>query len=1116
MQLNFTAVRNVPVFPVTNRLPGKTKPVISEENTAKLANRKVKWLILALCTVFFSLLAHTGYSQKLTLSFKNAPLATVLHKIEKQTDYQFLFFDSDLKQAKAVTIEVNNTDLKKVLQQCFEGQPYTYKIVDKTIVIKLSKAPTKLPANTDSTISIKGRLINGSGEPITGASIQLLKTKAGTVSDDLGNFKIPSVSDKAVVIINALGYAPVTMQLFSGHFHELPSSARSDSASGSLPLLLSNHADSLLIRMAESTNSLDKVQIVAYGQTLKRFQTGSISSIKKEDIERQPVNNLASALQGMVAGLEVSNNSGVPGDEVQIRIRGINSINGGSPLILIDNVPADINTVAPADVESVEVLKDAAATAIYGARGSNGVLLITTKKGKIGKGKVGLHAYQSLTAPTRLTPTLNSQQYLELRKEAYKNDNVNYTPTTAPDLFLDSTVNTDWADKLYKVASAEDYQVNFSGGNEDLQYYFSGGMRNENSTMLGPWKNNRYNLRTSIDARISQRVRAGGSLAYTYINNYTFNNAIAPILYYALPLIPFEDASGNPNLQAYYPSTNPNRFLTTYTKSHSNNVMGNLYVDYKMLDGLDFRTDGNFTSSTNQYMLFSPSTANIAEDPSNFGNYQNGNNISINVEPKLSYERKFGEHAFKLLAAGTYRSSNVTSYSMQMSNPSNAIDDLNTPDMGTVTSRDYSEEPYRFASIFGRLNYRYKNKYLLEGVIRRDGSSRFGPENKFGTFWSLAGGYIFSQEPFIKDLLGSKFFGKLRVSYGTTGTDQIGSFRYIANSPQVSIPYMDQTTLYVGNLANPELKWEETKKFDVGLDLNLLNDRVNLTADYYSSNTNGMLYTDFLSRVTGFGSIVRNLPGLVRNTGFELQLNTTPVKTQDWRWNTAFNISFIKNKLVSLPALSDATFAAKYVYQVGKPLDLIWGLKYQGVDPETGLAKFQDVDNNGKILTYSPDYQVIGKRLPDFFGGWTNNISYKKFDLNLFAQFVNGITKGYTFISGIGSPYNLPLEALNRWQKPGDITNIPRAAAPGTVAAAINNNIAQSDFAYDDASYIRIKNITLSYSFDKINKAISKLQLYLTGYNLFTITKFKGDDPEGGPNLVPMSKIYTLGINVTF
>ncbi|MBO9634050.1 MAG: SusC/RagA family TonB-linked outer membrane protein [Chitinophagaceae bacterium] len=1037
------------------------------------------------------------FSQQVTLSGQQVSLEKVFASIEQQTGYSFYYKLGVPALTRKIDIAVKNAPLTEALDHCLKGLDLEYKIIAKTIVIR-EKEPGAPPAGLkliiDTPPPFHGRVTDTDGNPLAGATISIKNGKASATSSADGSFTL-NVRNGDLLVISYVGY---------------------DKREFAITAI---NEDPVTITLKRATSQLDQVQIIAYGTTTKRYNVGNVSTVKADDFRNQPVTNVLSALQGLVAGLEITNSSGDPGAAVKARIRGINSVNNvRGILVLIDGAPGNLSTIPPADIASIEVLKDASATAIYGARGSDGVILITTKRGSAGNGsKIRLDAYNSLTKPTKLAPVLNTEQYRMIRKEAFKNDNITPNSFNAPDLFMDSTIHTNWTDELYRTAHTQDYQLNFSGGNTSANWYLSGGYRKEEGVLQGNWFQKRANVRTGIDARMFKGFNVGGGIAYTNANSNLYSSSVSAMIYYALPLLPFKDSQGNNNLTNYFPYYNPNRQLTNYNKANTGQLLGNIYMNYNIWDRLTLRTDLNYQVLTGKTDIFSPTTSNIYPSTSNSGTYSYSNSKTLNFEPQLSYDKNIGEHYLKLLIGGTLLSTNANTANIYTMTPVNAIDDMNTLGSGSVYYQNYTETPYRFNSLFGRLNYNFKSRYLLEAVIRRDGSSKFGPANQFGNFYSFGAGWLFSEEEAIKRLFGNGFFGKLRASYGTTGNDNISDFAYLANSTVTSRGYNGNNTIYVSNIGNADIRWELTKKLNIGIDLGLFNGKLNFTADYYRNRTTNTLFSQSLSYVAGYNGFTANLPGIVENTGLECALNFNIVQTQTIKWTTQFNVSTEKNKLVSLPGLDKSGVGNRYTYRVGQPLALNWGFVYEGVDPATGLAKFQDVDKNTVIASYTPDWQVLGKTIPDFYGGWNNQFGYKNFDLQVFTQFVSGIQKPYNLFSGIGDTYNLPTNVLKRWQKADDITDVPRAAVPGTAAFNINKSLNQSSFAYSDASYIRVKNITLGYTFSGqlLRRAhISDLRMYLTGYNLFTITGFKGDDPESGNGFVPMTKIYTLGVTV--
>jgi TonB-linked SusC/RagA family outer membrane protein len=1092
--------------------------------------------IMKLHVVFLLLsfqVAAKGLSQKVTLNVKNERLGKVLSSIEQQTGYRFGYSDQVVPTKKEITFEASGEDVRRVLDRLLNNLQLDYREEAGKLIIIFQK-PVKaadsggttrsgdgavMPATegpggsgrglpTDTAITIKGKVITIEGAPIAGASVVVKGSSLGTTTNEQGDFVLGNVRKGRVLEVSFVGFDPVEISMDNRAFYAIQLHYQTDAG------------------------KMDEVVVEGYGKETRKNLMGTITQLTAKDIQNEPVDNVLSALEGKVTGLDISTTSGTPGAGVQVRLRGINTMNDASTisgygtgfvaLILVDGIPVtDLSYLSPADIESVEVLKDASATAIYGSRAAGGVILITTKRGKrgTGPGKLSFQAYTSVEQPTKRVKMLNSAQYRTIREEGYANDGITPTEPAAPDLYMDSTVNTDWGKTLYQNALTQDYQLNFSGGSPNINYYISGGYRDQGAIVKGDWYLHRINTHMGLDAKVSERLTVGGSVGFSNTANNLYNEAIASTVLYAIPLIPAETA-GKPNLTAYpTPFNNPNRQLTAFNSAFSNQFLGNFYFNYQIWKQLYFRTDISYQLVSGQSTSFSPTTS-APYSTSYLGYYPSGaygytNNNGFTLEPQLNYAITRGKSNLKLLAGGTLINNNSRSTSLSMTGYSN--NQLTTLASATTYSYDsYSEMPYKFASAFGRASYNYDEKYLLEGVFRRDGSSRFGADYEYGNFWSVGAGWIFSKASFAQHLFGQDFFGKLKATYGITGNDNIGNFGYLSYSGTGL--YGGNTATYLSNLANPYLKWEQTAKLDFELDLGLFKNRINVTANYFRHRTTGTLFSEALSAVTGFTSITANLDGVVANNGFELALGGDIIRSGHFKWTSQFNISFLTNKLLNLPGLSGPD-ASRYAYsfKIGQPLALNWGFKYQGVDPATGLAKFQGVTGTQIPELNTPDDQILGKTIPDYYGGWNNSFVYKHLELDVLTQFTEGIQKQYTsYTSGIGDEYNLPVSALARWQKAGDITNIPRAAAPGTAAAINNDNITSSSFVYSNASYIRIKNITLSYTFPGSPRwKVSNLRVFVTGYNLFTQTHYQGNDPESGPSAIPVTKTYTAGVNVT-
>ncbi len=740
-------------------------------------------------------------SQTVTLTIKDEKLGKVLKIIERQTGYRFGYSNLVVPVEKTVTMQVKAVSLKQALDQLLTGLHLDYKEEPGKLVV-IFQAPEKaagLDAGppADTTITIKGRVMTTDGDPLSGASIVIRGTALGTVTNEKGEFELKNVKKGDIIQVSSLGFDGAEMAIDNRAIFILQLHYRSDAG------------------------KLDEVVVQGYGKEKKKNLIGTITKIPAEAIKNQPVTNVLSALQGMAPGLDISTSAGTPGAGVQMRIRGINTMNdvgtvsgngtGFVALVLVDGVPVtDLTFLSPSDIESVEVLKDAAATAIYGSRGAGGVLLITTKKGVrgSGSGKLSFNAYTSLNKPTRTAKMLNTDEYRMLRKEGYANDGITITPALAPDLYMDSTVNTDWSKALYKNALAQDYQLNFSGGSNTINYYISGGYRNEDAIVKGDWYLKRMNVRMGLDAKVSDRLSVGGGLGYTANNTNTYTSAISTTIFYAIPLIPAEQM-GKPNTTSYLPPfINPNGQLTSFTKGNTNTMIGNFYFNFRLWRQLFFRTDVSTQFISGQSTIFSPTTSvpfsiyGTAGYPN--GTYLNNSSTMSTVEPQLNYSLTVRKHAIKLLAGGTLIDRTNKSSSLSMTGYSS--NQLTTLASATTYSYStYSEIPYKFASAFGRASYIYDDKYLAEGVFRRDGSSRFGANYQYGNFWSAGAGWIFSQEAFVKQLLGNDFFGKLKVTYGVTGNDNIGDFGFLNYSSTGN--YGGSTASYLSNLANPYLHW---------------------------------------------------------------------------------------------------------------------------------------------------------------------------------------------------------------------------------------------------------------------------------------------------------------------
>lgn len=1100
-------------------------------------------LLLAIMQVSASVTA-----QKVTLSVRNAPLTTVFQQIRSQTGYDFAYTGKTLEDTKPVTLNVKNEDLKDVLQKIFDGQPIDYSIEDKLVVVSV-KEPTLLEKikAAFTNIEVTGRVLDEQGSPISSATVTVKGTSNATITDANGYFILKNVDSKGTIVISIIGYDKKEIAAAS------------------------NIGD---IRLTVAINKLDAVQVIAYGQTTQRFNVGSISKVTAEDIEEQPITNPLQALEGRVAGLVISQTSGVPGASLTIQIRGQNNINPAlgnginpmdNPLIIIDGVPtaaqntplnqinslaapppgygitsdpysgiSPFNSINPADIESIEVLKDADATSIYGSRGSNGVILITTKKGKAGKTKFSANIWSGASTVTRTVQMMNTQQYLQMRREAFANDGVlpNVTPSSAayaPDLLAyDTDKYTDWVKYfLGGTSKVVDANTSLSGGDKNTTFLLGAGYHKETYITPGDFADNRVSFNAHLNhSSNNKKLNLEFSVNYSYDQNnssqgYNLLSAFTLPPDYPAPT----DALGN--IVWYYKGINlignPLAYLKQKYIDQTYNLLSHFQLSYQVSKDLTLRTSLGYNTTTTKENGQSPlSSLNPALGLSNSSQFAHNDLLGWIIEPQLEYKRNLGLGKLDVLVGSTFQEN--ANYSTNISG-SNYPDDglLGSIGAAGTTSATDANSQYKYNAVFGRVNYIWDSKYIINLSGRRDGSSRFGPGKQFGNFGSMGAGWVFSEESFIKNKLPELSYGKLRTSYGTTGNDGIANYKFLSNWGPAGQPYQGTRGYYPLNLFNPDFSWAVNKKFEIGLELGAFKDRILFSVDWFQNRSNNQLTQYSLPIQTGFNNVTENLNGvLVENTGWEFQLSSNNIKTKNFNWITDFNISIPKNRLLSFPGLSTSSYNGLYV--VGQSLTVLNKFKSIGVNPTTGVYQF--LTGTG-TPTYSPvlgtDRYPIGDLDPRFFGGMRNTFSYKEFRLDFFVEFKKQTGLNYRYTSVLfnapGALVNLPDIYLSHWQNPGDNNTIQRlTSASSSAAYTEENNARNSDLVYSDASYLRLKTTSLSYALP--NKYIKKLgvaelRLYINAQNLLTITGYMGDPETHSLIGIPPLKTITGGIQIS-
>ncbi len=1099
---------------------------------------KMKLSALLIFVAFFTAQANT-YSQKTTISLhlNKVSLEQLIDEIESKTEFKFIYKIKDVAPERIVSVQAENEQVSTILDHIFANTEIDYTVIGKQIFLTKtdSDASTEAGTNNEEERQITGKVTDKEGKALPGATVLIKGTLKGITTDAEGNYTIMVPNSQTVLVFSYVGFA--SQEIIVGK------------------------QTMVNVTLKQAASQLEDVVVIGYGTLDKAKVTGSISKVTAKEIENLPVASLDQALQGQAAGVHIVS-SGAPGGATLVRIRGQSSINAGNePLYVIDGTPVisgilesgndqfgrfnTLSGINPQDIASMEILKDAAATAIYGSRGANGVILITTKKGRQGKTNINLNVFHGFGTPANTLDVLNSEEYLMIKKEAYINDGLPIPDDLAN---ADASINTNWQDEIFRTSSISQYQLSMDGGNEKTTFYLSGNYRNEESILLNNGLK-RGSFRLNLDHWVSNKLKVGTKISLSHGSNKSFTQAGglgSPIesAIIANPTLPVKDEDGEYTvplkLYGFFPVNPVAELLEPKLDIATTKVIGSLYMNYKLSPDLNFRVDAGYDFHSHQRNNHLPVTTLLGSFNNGWSGYNNTEVHSYTVEPQLKYEKNINiMHNFQVVMGATF-SERITKTANIFAG--NFIDDdliyiisagKIFPPPGTRTHR----LEYAYNSFFARVNYDYQNRYLFSASLRRDGSSRFGKENQYGTFWALAGGWAFSEEDFLKD---SKFltFGKIRMSYGITGNDQISDF---ANLSKWAInPGIDGNPgLVPTQVGNPELRWEQTAKFDVGLELNFWNDRIGLEIDYFIHRTSDLLFNKPLAEMTGHASVTTNI-GETENKGVEFSLNTVNIKSKDFSWTTQLNIGTVKNKIISLVDDNPIMLVGSSGYFVGQPINIFYTLDFQGVDPETGNAVYRDVDGDG-VIDRNKDRTVIGNALPDFYGGMTNTFSWKNLSLDIFIQFANNqrlydASAHQYFTGGLDKNNQIP-DILNRWQKPGDITDVPKVTTP----VGIGMNVYPSQRYIQDASYLRLKNITLSYNLPTslIKKwGISKARLYITGTNLFTFTKFKGLDPEGiaegqllssvygnrklsvGSGVIrasiPQTKMFILGLNLTF
>ncbi|ODS83305.1 MAG: hypothetical protein ABS46_06885 [Cytophagaceae bacterium SCN 52-12] len=1095
------------------------------------------------------------------MDVEKASLASVLKILRKQSGYGFVYNSSYLKQANPISLRIEKKEISEALQLIFTNQPFNYIVNDKVITILPKRTPPSVGNPKSSSVSegllreypeVRGRVTDQLGTALADATVRVVSDaeKRGdlqTKTDHTGHFVLRNVPDDALLEITYVGYLPEIVQ------------ARP--AVGDIVL-------------KAGLSQLDEIVVVGYGIQRKRDLTGAISSVKSEDIQKVAASSFTSAIQGKVPGVMISQTSGSPGSSASVRIRGVGSTGGNQPLYVIDGLPVGggsmgmerstdqvdgLSIINPADIESIEVLKDASAAAIYGSRAANGVILVTTKRGKEGKAEVNLNAYTGFRQLWRKPEFLNAEEFATLANELYQNSGMTPNPEWSNPAGLGEGVN--WIEQVFRNAPLQNYDLSIRGGTAKLKAAASLGYTDEDGTMIETWYK-RYTGRLTTDLEVNRRLSFGGTLAFASTISKAQQNQV---LNYGI----FNLA------QQYYPTLGVNSVIdgssAYYTTQADNPVMrarsmdnqlrnlrlfGNIYGELKILENLKFRTNIGIDGNNSRTMAWEPTAIR--------GHYRNlqaylsetySSGFNWLIENTLTFSKELDNHRIDAVIGQTAQRNEsrwISAIGREFANEQLQVINGSKADQRQAGG---AAGAYSLASYLGRVNYAYKDKYLFSVSLRRDGSSNFGPRNKWGNFPSVAAGWNIDRESFLENANWLSQM-KIRGSWGQLGNDAIGAFSYMSTlqNGTAADNYIFGATqqILTGTSlvrpGNPELKWETSEQFNLGVDASFLNNRLYVVADYYVKNTKGMLINLPVSLESGFGTAPSVNGGAVRNKGIELQAGFRQM-TGDLSFDLSGNIATLHNKVTSLgvgqpivgPTIAFTGMSASYT-AVGQPIGFYRGYIVDGIfqgneevdknlqpNAVAGDLHFRDVNGDNRLT--DADRVNMGKPWPDLMYGVNLDLAYKGFDLNVA---INGIAGNELFHANKFSIY--PIKYFGG----SGVVNASRAVLDRWVPGSGRNEIPQlkyndpngnyttiSTFYIEDGSYMRVRNLTLGYTVPPalvIKAGLKSLRLYLSGQNLYTLTRYTGFDPEVGSNnpiragiddgVYPLPRTFILGVRV--
>jgi len=1089
-----------------------------------LPKKLILYQFLFIC-LLFSFQTVKAQGPVFNLKFKDAPLKEVLTAIEKQSSFTFVYNGKIIDVNKAVTIEITESNINVVLDKLLKDSGIAYKILEKQIVLSEKAAEQQKPA-----VKISGVVTDENNEPLMGVSVGVPGTAMGTYTDIDGHYTLNVQADTSRLVFSYIGYDQITVS--------------------------TGNRTTVDVQMQQKVLNLEEVVVVGYGSIRKKDLTGSIVSVKAEDLNSLPVPSIGDALQGRATGVQVLS-SGIPGADPTFVIRGISSLNSTSPLFVIDGVPvtSGLNTLNPRDIESIQILKDASSAAIYGSRGANGVIIVTTRRGNSEKSTLNFDYYYSVQQPVNMINMLNASEYAAYNNEMLSNAGEATNPEwTDPSLLGEGS---DWLGELVNPAPLQNISLSYSSNAGRTSMYTSVNYLTQDGIIINTGYK-RLTVQFNSDTRVFDFLKLGNNITLNHdlktSGEYNLKNTLGSLPTQAI----YDEEGGFTNQNSLYPQwyggiDNPiGRATLNKNNTNGYNLIGSLFGELDILKDLHFKTSFGLQLNIWDDRNWKPEHNWPAAPQTMAYLYQQySKSYTWLWDNTLTYNKVFADKHSVSIMAGT--SAQENNYEWIAGSRTGFIsEETQVLNAGSTTGATAtgSMSDWALFSYFGRVNYSYADKYLLTATVRRDGSSRFGPGNRFGVFpsasvaWRISKENFFSSLTFINDL-------KLRAGYGETGNQEIGSNYPYASSLEISSTSFNNTAVqmvYPLAMPNYGIHWETVKQTNLGFDASMLNDRVKLSVDGFVKNTTGMLVRGVVIITTGYDNKDEsNRPyvnaGEMQNKGFEVALETQNL-TGDLKWTTSMNLTYVENKIIDLCDTVPLTTGSidgninqsAALHMNGHPGNAFFGYVTMGIfqteaevnssalqnegSTQAGDIRFQDLNNDGVIN--EDDRTFIGNPNPKFILSMNNMFAYKGFDLNIFFQ---GALGGEIFnanrlqIEGMDAARNQSTAVLDRWTGEGTSNTMPRAVFGDP---AQNNRI--SDRYVEDGSYLRLKTLSLGYTlpetYSRKIKA-SALRVYVTAQNLLTITRYSGIDPEVGINgidndLYPLTRVISVGANMSF